>query len=499
MINMDPEEIRVAVLEDGVLMDLYLERPVEQQLVGSIYKGRVENVLPGMQAAFVNVGLERNGFLYVEDIPGGRVHGQEFEAEGEEQEEQDIQSVNISDILKRGQNALVQIVKEPFATKGPRITGNITLPGRCLVLMPTIDYIGVSRKIENEEERERLKEIAERIKPENMGLIIRTVAEGMQEEELRRDIDFLTRLWNGILIKAEDAAAPCLLHHDLDLVERTLRDLFTEDVDQLIVDDEETYRRVVEMVDNTAPELRSRVRMFVTDSRENDKDMLNHFGVAVDPQNLLARKVNLKSGGYLVFDSCEAFTAIDVNTGRYVGRTDDLEDTVLQTNIEAACEIARQMRLRNLGGIIVIDFIDMRCDEHQQLLLERFEEELKRDKIRTNILGMTRLGLIEITRKKEHSPLAEVLQMKCPYCGGTGRIISEESVCMQIRRRLRDFCQYNQTKEILVEANPEIASHLMGQGNMLLQQIEKESGRKIFVRSQEARHLNDFTVSAARE
>ena len=354
VVNVGEEETRVAVLEDKTLVEIYIERSINQRLVGNIFRGRVENVLPGMQAAFVNIGLEKNAFLYVEDaLPansqdGGGQAGYTLGA-------------NICDILKQGQEILVQIVKEPIGTKGPRVTTHITLPGRYLVLMPTLDYIGISRRIESEKERERLKDLAAGVKPEGMGVIVRTVAEGVEEEELSQDIILLTKLWRKILSRAAGGTVPNVVHRDLELVQRVLRDVFTEDVDRLILDSRYEYEKVLELQDISNPRLKLKVFL---DEREN---IFEEYGIEQEIEKALNHKVWLKCGGYLVIDQAEALTAIDVNTGKYVGTT-NLEDTVLKTNLEAAREIARQLRLRKIGGIVIVDFIDMTLEAHRSEL-----------------------------------------------------------------------------------------------------------------------------------
>ncbi|PHJ37248.1 ribonuclease G, partial [Desulforamulus profundi] len=405
VINVQEEETRVAVLEDRVLMEVYIERSQNQRLVGNIFKGKVENVLPGMQAAFVDIGLEKNAFLYVEDAQPAR---------NPEAANQPGLNVNIGDILKQGQEIIVQIVKEPIGTKGPRVTTHITLPGRYLVLMPTVDYIGISRRIESEKERERLKELAARVKPEGMGVIVRTVAEGVDEEEFRQDILLLSKLWRKIQSRSANSSAPNLLHRDLELVQRMLRDIFSEDVDRLTLDSRSEYEKTLEILDMIDPKLKLKVFL---DEREN---IFEDYGISTELEKALKRKVWLKCGAYLVIDQAEALTAVDVNTGKFVGST-TLEDTVLRTNLDAAVEIARQLRLRNIGGIIIVDFIDMAEEEHRNQVLATLEEEIKKDKTKTNILGITQLGLVEMTRKKVRPSLAEVVQKPVPIVKAGGR------------------------------------------------------------------------------
>jgi len=480
IVNVGEEENRVAVLEDKVPVEIYIERSVNQRLVGNIFKGRVENVLPGMQAAFVNIGLEKNAFLYIEDaLPARSVegYGQGGSALG----------TNISDILKQGQEVLVQIVKEPIGTKGPRVTTHITLPGRFLVLMPTVDYIGISRRIDSEKERERLKDLASRVKPEGMGVIVRTVAEGVEEEEFRQDINLLTKLWRKTLSRAAHGPVPNLVHRDLVLVQRILRDVFTEDVDRLTLDSRYEYEKVLDLLDITGPHLKLKVFL------EEREDIFAEYGIEQEIEKALKRKVWLKCGGYLVIDQAEALTAVDVNTGKYVGTT-NLEDTVLKTNLEAAREIARQLRLRNIGGIIIVDFIDMTKEEHRQEVLRVLEEEIKKDKTKTNILGITQLGLVEMTRKKVRPSLSEVLQKPCPYCEGRGKVLSEETLGIHFKNQIYHMARQTSADTILVEANPLVAARLIGCGGVSLRDLESKTNKSLYIRGSSAHHIESLTI-----
>lgn len=476
IVNVSDDETRVAVLEDKQLVEIYIERSKNQRLVGNIYKGRVENVLPGMQAAFVNIGLEKNAFLYVEDAIPARTdhpHGGG--------------RVNISDVLKQGQEIIVQIIKEPIGSKGPRITTHITLPGRYLVLMPTVDYIGISRRIECEQERERLKEVAARLKPEGMGVIVRTVAEGMDETELQQDILLLTKLWQKVLNRANSGAVPNLLHHDLELVQRIMRDIFTDDVDQLIIDSRDTYEKANELLEIINPKLKNKVKY---EQREN---IFEDHGLNLELQKALKRRVWLKCGAYLVIDQAEALTAIDVNTGKYVGST-NLEDTVHKTNLTAAVEIARQIRLRNIGGIIIIDFIDMIEEEHRQHVLQVLEEEIKKDKTKGHVLGITQLGLVEMTRKKVRPSLNESIQKPCPYCEGRGKVMSEETVGINLKSEIYQVAKRTTAETILVEANPLVAARLIGSGGAGLREMENHTGKTLFIRGCDHHHIEQVTI-----
>ncbi|MEA4891294.1 MAG: Rne/Rng family ribonuclease [Peptococcaceae bacterium] len=412
LMKVEGSETKVVVTEDGRLVELYVERERDQRVVGNIYKGIVKNILPGMQAAFVDIGLEKNAFLYVADAR--TAHGDE--AKGIEG-----LSVPIQGLLKEGQDIMVQISKEPVGTKGARITSQITIPGRFLVLMPTMDNITVSRRITEGEEKRRLLALAQELKPGGMGLIVRTVGEGASREDLIQDRDHLLRIWEGIAQNYEKGGARGLVYQDLALSQRILRDIFSTDVNRLMVNSRQLYNQVVDFIETMEPRLKKKV--FVC----NMEELFEKYNVDFEMRQALDRKVWMKNGSYLIFDHTEALTVIDVNTGKYVGST-NLDDTVLRTNVEAAREIARQLRIRNIGGIIIIDFIDMNEETHKRKVLEAFEAELKKDKVRTHILGITALGLVEITRKKVRQSLDSTLETCCPVCGGKGRVpyLSEE-------------------------------------------------------------------------
>jgi len=476
LINLGEEETRVAVLENRVPVEINIERSPNQRLVGNIYKGRVENVLPGMQAAFVDIGLEKNSFLYIEDaFP-------EHSAEHGTGHHASIGGANICDLLKRGQDLIVQIAKEPIGTKGARVTANITLPGRYLVLMPTVDYVGISRRIEDEHERERLKEMAARIKPGGMGVIVRTLAEGIDEDELAADADMLANLWRKIFNRSAHGPVPNLLHRDLELVQRILRDSFTPDVDRLTVDSRYEYEKILDLLDIVGPQLK--VKVFL----EERNNIFAEHNIEAELEKALKRRIWLHCGGYIVIDQTEALTVVDVNTGKYVGST-NLEDTVLKTNLEAAVEIVRQLRLRNIGGIIIVDFIDMAQEEHRQQVLEVLGEEIHKDKTKTNILGITQLGLVEMTRKKVRPSLAEVLQKSCPYCEGRGKVLSEETVGINIKQQIYQMARQTGAETILVEANPLVAARLIGSGGVNLRDLENRTGKNLYIRGTAEHHI----------
>lgn len=480
LVTVDVDEIRAAVLEDDDLAELVIERAVQQRVVGNIYKGKVQNVLPGMQAAFVDIGLDRNAFLYVDDA-----------LMVDDDHAGTARRPAIRDVLSAGQEVLVQVVKEPIGTKGARVTRHVTLPGRYLVLMPRTDYIGVSRRIAGDRERERLREAALAVKPPGMGVIVRTVSEGTGAEEFRRDAGFLLRLWERIMARAEASRAPALVHRDLALVDRVARDWLDDQVTELIIDDRAEYDHVMDYLDFSVPHLRDRVRLYT----RTDQTLFDCYGVEPEIEKLLKRRIWLKSGGYVVLDQTEALTAIDVNTGKYVGST-NLAETVFKTNLEAAREIARQLRLRDIGGIIIIDFIDMDVHEHRQQVLKTLEQELKRDRTRTQVLGLTQLGLVELTRKKSRQSLVDVLTHPCPQCEGRGRVLSEETMARRVRAELRRILKSSSNEAVLMEVNPAVAALVIGPKGNHLRTLERELGKHIFVRGSHDCHVHDMHLRA---
>ncbi|HHV93468.1 MAG TPA: Rne/Rng family ribonuclease [Firmicutes bacterium] len=485
IVNCGRRETRAAFLEDRRVVEVYIERAGHQRVVGNIYKGRVENVLPGMSAAFVDIGLERNAFLYVDDAldyerlvnGGGRAKNGKPKVRG------------ISDVLKPGQSIIVQVTKEPIGTKGARVVTHLTIPGRYLVLMPTVEHIGVSRRIEDEKERDRLKKLAKELKPKGMGLIVRTLAEGQSREELEQDIRFLLKVWEQILRQSKRVSAPSLLYKDHDLVFRLIRDSFSQEFSRFIVDSRQEYHKVLEILDSIAPHLRSRVFYY----HDENIPIFEFYGVEADLERALKRKVWLESGGYLVIDQTEALTSIDVNTGKYTG-SKNLADTVLKTNLEAAKEIARQLRLRDIGGIIVIDFIDMASQADKEKVLAVLEEEVKKDRNKTHVLGFTSLGMVEMTRKKTRQNIGDYLQRPCPYCGGTGRVLSEETLAYSIEREIRQFAREHDVEAMMVEVHPSVAAMLIGAGGANLKELEEITGKTIYVRGSEDRHLEDVEI-----
>lgn len=453
--NVMPEETRVALLEEGELMEVSVERSESGHLVGNIYKGRVKNVLPGMQAAFVDIGRDKNAFLYMGDA--GRQAACQH--------------------LTVGQDVLVQIAKDAMGDKGPRATSSLTLPGRYIVLMPTVDYIGISRRIEEEPERDRLRQIAEKIRPAGMGVIVRTVAAGKNQDELMKDMAYLANVWSTLSARAKRINAPALIYRDADLIVRIVRDYLTEDVTEFTIDSQEAYNRVVDLLTYISPELVDCVKLCAPTGKETD--IFSRFNLDIQLESLRNRRVDLTCGGYLVIDHTEALTVIDVNTGKFVGNT-NLSDTVFQTNLEAAAQIARQLRLRDIGGIIIIDFIDMDKAEQRSAVLAALELELKKDRTKSNILGFTSLGLVEMTRKKARQNINVMLYSQCPCCLGKGRIKSPETVVIDIKRELRKLNKRSRPGgSLLIQVHSQVAEFLSRQGE--LKRLEQETARTLSV------------------
>ncbi len=486
VINATKHESRIAVLDEGQVVELWVERTRHRIIVGNIYKGRVTKVLPGMQSAFVDLGLDRDAFLYVSDV---LEDFEEYESESPddltlEEVAQPRPEASISDLLREGQEIVVQVSKDTIAGKGARITSHITLPGRFLVYMPTVNHIGVSRRIENEEERLRLKQILERIRPQSGGFIVRTAGERHDEEEFRADMKYLTEVWEQIRRRAEKASAPTLIHYDLDLVLRTIRDVLTPEFKSVWVDSVEQYQRIVEFLDQIQPALVSRVRLY-----RRDEPIFDEFGIESQIAKALNSKVWLKSGGYIVINQTEALVAIDVNTGKYVGKK-NLEETVFRTNLEAVKEIVRQIRLRDLGGIIVLDFIDMEDPGNRAALFEAFENEIKKDRSKTKILQISEFGLIEMTRKRVRQSLERSLTQPCPYCVGSGRIKSNTTISLEIWRELMKLRDLHEGEDVIVRVNPVIYNSL----DPIFVEVEQSLGIHLVFKPDDSLHHEQFDV-----
>lgn len=488
VMNITKRESRLALVENGQVAELHLERKGERGIVGNIYKGRVIKVLPGMQAAFVDIGLPRAAFLYVGDIYH-HVHDLDFMMNGEEDEQSEegensiaegisdqIPSyIPIEDLIQEGEDILVQISKEPLGSKGARITSHISIPGRHLVFMPTVDHVGISRRIENEIERQRLKEVISQIKPASCGIIVRTVSEHETLDKLQADLVFLQGTWERILDREKRVPAPYLIYEDLDLCLRGVRDLFTETVTHLVVDSREHYYRILEFMDTFMPSLKPHVELY-----EGDEPIFDYFGIEMELNKALGRKVWLKSGGYINIDFTEALVAIDVNTGRFVGKR-NLQETILKTNLEASREIAYQLRLRNIGGIIIVDFIDMDRPTDREKVFNALQDALKKDKQKTNILKISELGLVQMTRKRTRESLTRTLCEQCPYCEGKGFLKSQMTVCYEILRAIARELADESSECLQITANPEVLKLLFEQENNQLEEIQKKHNTKILL------------------
>jgi ribonuclease G len=481
VISVDAGEKRVAVLEDDQVAEVYLERPERRSIAGNIYLGVVDNVLPGMEAAFVEIGLEKNGFLYVDEIVGPELEGRKS-------------ARKITDLIQRGEKILVQAVKDPMKTKGARLTTEISLPGRFVVYVPHGEGLGVSRRLEDEE-RNRLKAILKEHAPKKGGVIVRTAAEGASADDIERDLDFLQRLWKTIEGKAEGSNAPSLVYQEAELPLRVVRDLFTGDFERLLVDHDRTHKRIVGYLKKTSPHMAERVTRY-----KEREPLMEAFGVEQEIRSTLSRRVDLPSGGYLIFDYAEAFTVIDVNTGRFVGSRSKksggrLEDTITKNNLEAVKEVVRQLRLRDIGGIIVIDFIDMASPKNRAAVEKALGEELERDRTKTYVVEISPLGLVEMTRQNVTDGPREVMTKKCPTCGGDGIVVSEHTAAVDVERRLRSLVTPgSRDKAFKVEVAAKVAWLVVGPGGSRLRELEETTKRRFFLVGADGEHLDHFRV-----
>lgn len=501
VINVTEHETRVALLDDGNIAELYVDRGDDSDIAGNIYKGRVLRVLPGMQAAFVNIGLNQAAFIYVDDVfyDNYKEYERLFNLESEMDEESlednnpstefiKKRDVTIEEILHEGQEILVQVAKSPMGTKGARISSYISLPGRFLVLMPTSDHIGVSRRIEDETERSRLKEMVRKLRTEDFGYIVRTAAEGENEEKLAYEMGFLNNLWKNIQKKHEVARAPSLLHAELSISLRAVRDLLIQEVEKLVIDAKPTYDSVLSFLDNYMPSLKDHVVLY-----EGSEPIFDAYNLEGDISRALKRKVWLKSGGYILIEHTEALVAIDVNTGRYVGKH-NLEETILKTNLEAVKEIAYQIRLRDLGGIIIIDFIDMEKKSNQEKIFNALKEALKKDKSKTHVLPISEMGLIQMTRKRTRDPLTRILCEPCFYCEGEGYLISRQSICYNIYREILREAHDMDSTRLTLRVNPKIAELFLGEEDLLISKLEREIDRQIVIYPNPEFHMEQFDI-----
>jgi ribonuclease G len=481
LLNVTPSETRVAMIEGGVLQEIHIEREAKRGIVGNIYKGRVSRVLPGMQAAFVDIGLDKAAFLHASDI----VPHTECVAETEKQQ---FQVRDISELVRQGQDIVVQVVKDPLGTKGARLTTDITLPSRYLVFMPGASHVGVSQRIESESERDRLKMVVSQQCDEHGGFIIRTAAEGADAKELSQDAAFLKRLWSKVMERRGKYKTRSMLYGELGLSQRILRDFVGTELTKILIDSRLEYENLKEFTSEYVPELTEKLVLY-----SGDKPMFDMFDTENEIQRCLERKVELKSGGYIIIDQTEAMTTIDINTGAFVGRR-NLEETIFNTNIEATQAIARQLRLRNLGGIIIIDFIDMLSDLHRKRVIASLEAALSKDRVKTNINGFTQLGLVEMTRKRTRESIEHVLCSTCPACEGRGRVKTIETVCFEILREITRVNRAYDSDRFVVYAAPAVADSLQGDESHALAELEVFIGKEVRIQSEPLYVQEQFDV-----
>lgn len=482
LINVTPSECRVALIENGVLQEVQVERQGNLGIVGNIYLGKVSRVLPGMQAAFVDIGLEKAAFLHASDI----VNSASFEEGVDEQPVKKIQ--DIRELVKQGQFIMVQVVKDPLGTKGARLTTDITIPSRYLVFMPDATHVGVSQRIETEEERTRLKKLVQTYNDENGGFIVRTAADGASEPELQHDAEFLKKVWSKIVAKRRKTTKATILHKDLTLAFRTLRDYVGEDMERIRVDSKLTYQELRLFTEEFVPQLANALEYY-----PGERPIFDLFDVENEIQKALHRKVELKSGGYLIIDQTEAMTTVDVNTGAFVGHR-NLEETIFNTNIEATSAIARQLRLRNLGGIIIIDFIDMISEEHKRRVLHSLEVALSKDRAKANITGLSALGLVEMTRKRTRESLEHILCDTCPVCSGRGSLKTVKTVCYEILREIMRVNRAYSTDKFMVYASPSVSEALLNDEYHNLAELELFIGKQVVVQTESLYSQEQFDV-----
>ncbi len=508
LVNVTGRETRVALMENNQLVELHVDRGVDRGYVGNVYLGRVVRVLPGMQAAFVDIGLDRAAFLYVGDIwPQMFDHKHDDDAEvAEPNADEDATVVeeaaprehprpgqpSISDLIKEGEEIVVQVAKDPIGTKGARVTTHVTLPGRYMVFMPTVDHVGISRRIAKDKERRRLREFVDKNRPRGAGFIVRSACAMQTNQTLKQDMSFLVSTWEKIQGAAKSKKAPAPLHLDHGLVLRMVRDAFHEEVERMVVDSPKLHEEVLAFLDEFAPELKDKVHLY-----RGNEPIFDTFGVETEISRSLGRKVWLKSGGYLVIDQTEALMSIDVNSGKYVGQSASLEETTLKVNLEAVKEVVYQLRLRNIGGIIIIDFIDMDREQNREKVYRAIEEELKKDRARTNVLKISDLGLVQMTRKRVQEDVVRYLSEQCPVCDGRGSIRSRQTLCYDIFRELQRESVRAVAKETLfVNAHPSVADMLYGEEYTVLEQVEARLGKRVVVRALQHMHPEKYEVYA---
>jgi ribonuclease G len=511
VVNAGVTETRLAVQDGTQLVELYVERTGRRSVVGNIYKGVVTNVLPGMQAAFVDIGLQKDAFLYAGDYTANRGDDPNVPVPDAEEEAADLDdpeeeggrdgeadadgehrrepAMPIEELLHKGQEVLVQVSKESLGTKGARITAFVSIPGRYIVYMPQSHHVGVSRRIHDDAERDRLRGIVKELQPPSGGFIVRTVAEGKAAEELQADIQFLTRLWGQVQGRFESARAPSILHEEMDLTFRVVRDLFSPDVDEFLVDTSAAYEKCLHFAESLVPQLAERIKLY-----DGAAPIFETTGIEKEIEKALRRRVWLRSGGYIVIDHTEALVAIDVNTGKYVGKR-DFEETVLKINLEAATEVIRQIRLRDLGGIIIIDFIDMERAEHRDQVFKALMKALADDKARTNVLEISALGLVEMTRKRVRQGLQSLLTSACPTCKGSGTVKSDLTLTAEIFRKVQAGAREATGREVLIRVHPEVAHHLEDEEREGLDRLQDLIARKVVVQGVPAYQREQYELA----
>lgn len=482
LVNVTPNETRIALVDTGVLKEVHIERQDKRGIVGNIYKGRVTRVLPGMQSAFVDIGLEKAAFLHASDIVS---HTECVD----KNEQQQFIVKDIATLVREGQDIVVQVVKDPLGTKGARLTTDITLPSRYLVFMPENSHVGVSQRIESEQERARLKELVLPFCDELGGFIIRTVSEGATEEELKQDADFLKRLWRKVLERKHKYPSCSMLYGELALTQRILRDFVGQELEKIRIDSKLCYNEVKQFTEEFTPSLTDKLVLYT-----GSQPLFDLYAVETAIQNALNKRVNLKSGGYLIIEQTEAMTTIDINTGAFVGHR-NLEETIFNTNIEATNAIAQQLQLRNLGGIIIIDFIDMHTDEQRERVLASLEAALAKDRVKTNVNGFTQLGLVEMTRKRTRESLEQILCSDCTSCGGRGRVKTVETVCYEIMREIIRVHHLFASEQFVVYASRAVADYLINEeSHGLIAELEVFIGKQIQIKTESFYNQEQFDV-----
>lgn len=506
VVNAAPHETRVALLENGTIAELFIEREDDTSIAGNIYKGRVQRVLPGMQAAFVDIGFDQAAFLYVDDVldTAGKTLYNKIEQDNDSEDENTEKTngnrfssswksalnhgCSIEDLLSEGQEILVQVAKSSIGTKGPRVTTHISLAGRYMVLMPTVDHIGISKRIVDDNERQRLKDVLLSIRDNSFGYIFRTQAEGIDEKTIKKEIAFLTKTWESIQKKNQVTSATALVYKDLTVTFRAVRDLLGDEADKLVIDSKSEYENVQHFLNDLMPDVHLSVELY-----QDKEPIFDAFNIEGDVARALKKKVWLKSGGYIIIEQTEALVAIDVNTGRYVGKH-NFDETILKTNLEAVKEIAYQIRLRNIGGIIIIDFIDMKKEQHKDKVMARLNQAVKKDKSQTNILPLTELGLVQMTRKRTRRNLTRTLCEPCFYCNGDGHLLSGKSICHKIYRDLVSEAGDIMGNRFTIKVHPEIAQLLHGRENHLITSLEKQFSKPIVIYPEPQYHMEEYHI-----